>query len=514
MQNGKHIINKVFLEVNTNSIETAYYLKDNLDVFLKEKVFPYLEAYFDAFQKTLPSKGDLQIEKIGIDLSFGASLDYTDLKEAIKRGIENELEKKRRTNIKKNISSSEKRAEDTFFHFFETGMLPWWSDPKTMEIFQDETAFETLLVSRDFAPKLKQRLLNDRFRERFIKQLSDEQLSDICQQCLLGADGDRLSITTAEAINSLVILPKKIAAHGLSFLEQRLVLWDIIFCQLLNVDQATLKNKLLFLMKSIAQKFPEKFKAESIESKVVQLVDIKTTVKVLEALNKELTNSISLDMPQTKKPAQDYEKEQIEHDEQEPLKNWRFEKTDENDHMLEVDKHDVQLEEFETDKTSSELYVENAGLILLHPYLKQLFLNCELLEGNKISDPETAAHLLQYIATKNEMQFEHRMVFEKFLCNIPIDQPINRNILLASDLKIHAEEMLRAVVANWQALGNTSIDLLRNEYLQRPGKLILNEDNPKVIVERKTQDILLEKLPWGIGLCKLTWKKKIIFTDW
>lgn len=514
MENGKHIINKVFLEVNTNSIETAYHLKDNLDVFLKEKVLPYLETYFDIFQKTMPPDGNLQIEKIVMDLSFGASLDYTDLKEAIKRGIVNELEKTRSTNIKNHISSSKKRTDDAFFHFFETGILPWWSDSKTMEIFQDDTAFETLLVSQDFTPKLKHRLLNNSFRERLIKQLADKHLTEICKHCFLSVDGNRLSITTAEAINNLVVIQKKIAAPSLSFLGQRSVLWDFIFCLLLNVDQATLKNKLLLLMKTVAQIFPKKYKAESIETKVVQLVDRKTTVKILEALNEELANSISPDNQQTKRPPQDHEKEAIEYDDQVTPKNGRMEKRDENNYVLQVDEQDSQLEEFESDKTPSDLYIENAGLILLHPYLKQLLLNCELLEGNEMNDPETAAHLLQYIATKKEMQFEHHMVFEKFLCNIPIDRPINRNIELTPDLKMHAEEMLRAVVANWQALGKASVDLLRNEYLQRPGKLILTEDNPKVIVERKTQDILLEKLPWSIGLCKLPWKKKIIFTDW
>ena len=47
MEQQKHIINKVFLEVETNSNEVAHKLKDNLAVFFKHQVFPKIENYFE-----------------------------------------------------------------------------------------------------------------------------------------------------------------------------------------------------------------------------------------------------------------------------------------------------------------------------------------------------------------------------------------------------------------------------------------------------------------------------------
>jgi hypothetical protein len=162
-----------------------------------------------------------------------------------------------------------------------------------------------------------------------------------------------------------------------------------------------------------------------------------------------------------------------------------------------------------------EYYVQNAGLILLHPFLKQFFKTCELLDNqNKIKDRELAAHLLHYMATKKEKQPESNMVFEKFLCGIPIKQSINREIFISNKLKKQVNDLLQSVLDNWEILKDASIDLLRNEFLQRSGKLSFKADNPKIIIERKTQDILIDKLPWNLSISKLIWIDKIIFTDW
>ncbi|WP_428741366.1 contractile injection system tape measure protein [Tenacibaculum sp.] len=160
--------------------------------------------------------------------------------------------------------------------------------------------------------------------------------------------------------------------------------------------------------------------------------------------------------------------------------------------------------------------VKNAGLILLHPFLKQFFYSCGFLnQENQIIKPDEAVHLLHYAATKKEQQYESNLVFEKFLCNIPIYQSIERKIILSDEVKEKSEELLKAVLQNWEVLKNSSPDLLRNEYLQREGKLDLTKDNPTLTVERKTQDILLDtKLPWNLSLCKLPWKKELIFTNW
>ncbi len=171
--------------------------------------------------------------------------------------------------------------------------------------------------------------------------------------------------------------------------------------------------------------------------------------------------------------------------------------------------------EREEENLRKEYIVSNAGLILLHPYLQHFFANCDLLnDDNKLTDPDLAVHVLHYLATKKEKQYESNMLFEKVLCGLPIHSPIQRNRELSKELKSNSEELLEAVLTNWGALKNASPDLLRNEFLQRSGKINFKEINPKIVVERKVQDILLDRLPWNIGICKLPWINHLLFTDW
>jgi hypothetical protein len=164
---------------------------------------------------------------------------------------------------------------------------------------------------------------------------------------------------------------------------------------------------------------------------------------------------------------------------------------------------------------SGEYQVNNAGLIILHPYLKDFFQYCDLLdEDQQLIDKEMAVHLLHYLATKQEQQYESNMLFEKVLCGVPIKEPVERTIRLSEKHKEMAEDLLEAVLTNWGVLKNASPDLLRNEFLQRLGKINFKENNPKLTVERKVHDILLDKLPWNIGICRLPWLDHLLFTDW
>ncbi|WP_435261409.1 contractile injection system tape measure protein [Tenacibaculum sp. nBUS_03] len=175
----------------------------------------------------------------------------------------------------------------------------------------------------------------------------------------------------------------------------------------------------------------------------------------------------------------------------------------------------ITKDKIEVVNQAKSYFVENAGLILIHPFLKQFFTSCNFLNAeNKITKPIQAIHLLHYVATKKERQIESNLVFEKFLCNVPINHSIPRNIKLSEELKAKAEELMKAVTQNWEVLKKSSPDLIRNEFIQRVGKLDLTKDTPSITIERKVHDILLDKLPWNYSMCKLPWMKGLIFTNW
>ena len=160
--------------------------------------------------------------------------------------------------------------------------------------------------------------------------------------------------------------------------------------------------------------------------------------------------------------------------------------------------------------------IEKAGLVLLHPFLKHFFMNMELLSENKIRPEkrDLAVHLLHYVATKNEQPSEHELVFEKYLCHIPVNQPINKFVNLTSEQKNSCDDLLHAVLKHWSALRTNSIDALRSEFLLRQGKLTINKERHRLFIQRNTQDILLDTLPWNLHLVKLPWKKQLLYVEW
>jgi hypothetical protein len=163
------------------------------------------------------------------------------------------------------------------------------------------------------------------------------------------------------------------------------------------------------------------------------------------------------------------------------------------------------------------IFVNNAGLIILAPYLGLLFEKCALMEHGKFHDQESkysAVHLLEYAATGESGNEEHELIINKLLCGMSITDPITVNVGLADEHKEIVDSLLKAVTQQWSALYNTSIDGLRTSFLQREGKLEETDDQYHLKIEQKAFDMLMDQIPWNIRKIKLSWMEKIMQVEW
>jgi hypothetical protein len=161
------------------------------------------------------------------------------------------------------------------------------------------------------------------------------------------------------------------------------------------------------------------------------------------------------------------------------------------------------------------IYIGNAGLVLLHPFLPMMFDTLSIAGANALVQPDRALLLLHFMATGQGTPQEHELVLPKMLCNIPLDQPVKTRLRLSSDEKAEAEALLKAVIQHWDALRNTSPDGLRGNFLCRAGKLSRRNANDWLLqVERMSHDVLLDRLPWGIGIIKLPWMDNMLWVEW
>ncbi|MBD2166896.1 hypothetical protein H6G04_21125 [Calothrix membranacea FACHB-236] len=164
------------------------------------------------------------------------------------------------------------------------------------------------------------------------------------------------------------------------------------------------------------------------------------------------------------------------------------------------------------------LFVNQAGLVLLHPFLRNYFNAVGLLDGDAFADEsaqQTAIYLLHYLATRQTDAPEYELVLPKLLCGWLLNEPVNRNIELPEAALMEAENLLQIAINYWQALKSASPDGLRQGFLQREGKLTRSRDsNWKLQVEQQSIDILLSRLPWGISMVKLPWMEDILIVEW
>ena len=173
--------------------------------------------------------------------------------------------------------------------------------------------------------------------------------------------------------------------------------------------------------------------------------------------------------------------------------------------------------ELTTEQTMQEsngiYYVQHAGVVLLHPFFAGYFTEVGL-NSQKEPDRRRAAQLIHYLATGKTKTPEYELPLAKILASCPMTLPINGSIKIRKREKEEARSMLEMVISYWTALGKTSVDGLREGFLQREGKLSKVNGAWLLQIQRSTQDILLDQLPWGIGVVKNDWMEDFLYVEY
>lgn len=163
------------------------------------------------------------------------------------------------------------------------------------------------------------------------------------------------------------------------------------------------------------------------------------------------------------------------------------------------------------------IFINNAGLIILAPFLGSLFEKLELMDGSVFKSKASkskAVHVLNYLATGKNSQEEHELNLNKILCGLNIYAPLDEVTELEEAEKEIANSLLLAVIGHWSVLKETSIQGLRESFLKRNGKLIEEDGQFLLSVEQKSFDMLLDQIPWNISKIKLSWMQKMIEVEW
>jgi|GEM_PF-1160394 len=538
MTETKNIIKKLIVEVDSNSMEEALHLKDNINGILEAHIYPKLN---DIFNSEIGKNEYIQFNSLNIDISNSDISDWITTSELLIKKIESQLREKKRTNLlpklkENNLSVEVKntsKAFESFIHFLDHGQLPWWNRiPKN----QFEKEVISSLKQKDF-DNLYEFLINKSIcLDRFIYQFDNHIITKFYLKFL----GKSKSV-----FQSHFDIPTLLKSHS-----YKKSFWQFAFTHI-KAKNRVYKKTLNLFEKSIANTLFKNSQSKSVfigisKKKKSQLLEL------LSFLNSDLYIPITLN------PTPALSNRYVFHFSDKPIINNQIEKIlEEKNFQLGLKNHDHVFQKGTSNKltknnlensndTNEQVYnhkpslnnentpinsfeskltkeieedgiiIQQAGLVLLHPFLKAFFEKLEFTKDGKLipSKRETAIHILHYLATGKEKAWEHEMMFEKFMCDLPLFQPVNRFITITEHQKVQCEELLKAVLGHWKSIKTENIHVLQNEFFQREGKLSFQNDKVLLTIPRKTQDILLDSLPWNIHMVKIPWKEKLLFVNW
>lgn len=161
--------------------------------------------------------------------------------------------------------------------------------------------------------------------------------------------------------------------------------------------------------------------------------------------------------------------------------------------------------------------IENAGIVIVAPYLGHLFRMLGLVKDGAFCSEDEAKHavrLLQYTVYSDGSAEMIPNSLDCILCGLPIDTVFSAAETILPDEKRLVDQMLTSIIQHWSALGSTSIQGLRETFLRHVGKLTQREQTWELIVQNGSFDVLIDRIPWGIQMVKYDWMPKIIHVNW
>lgn len=475
MGGKRHIINKVVVVVNTTRLDIATKMKDDLPELLKESLFPVIEKKLDKYSQ--PGKV-VRFDRLELQLTLSSKTYHqtlvTEVGDLFSRLIEKGV-----TNAEQPLLQQESIRDDPFqpspvlipqkehlgsqfLYFLENGYLPWHGNREGLSSFMLPDQWEEALKGDRFTQQLTRLLKQDeRIIHRFIYQLGDRQLALFTRA--INSPIHQASLTLLDALPRLTR-------------DSRNALLLFLISTALEKEEGRLVQEVEKLTESIQSRMSSR----SITERQLLITDLIINNRLLNKNEKQIEAKMTIG-------EKSQETRERNNDNEEPA------------------------------ITENAIWIQNAGLILLHPFLKPFFKEMRLTDdkGHLKSDAhQKAIQAVHFLATSNREFFEANMVFEKFLCGLPLDEPVEKECLLTEKDKSECIVLLQQVIHHWHALKNSSSEWLQQLFLQRKGKLIVSDKQVKLMIERQSQDVLLEKLDWNISVVKIPWIDKLIYVEW
>jgi hypothetical protein len=165
-----------------------------------------------------------------------------------------------------------------------------------------------------------------------------------------------------------------------------------------------------------------------------------------------------------------------------------------------------------------ELYVDDAGLVILWPFLERFLVRTGLLGDDRRFLDEAAqlqaVALVEMLATADPEPLEFHLPLAKLLCGRPLESDFPLDRPLTPEQLAEGDHLLAAMIDRAPMLGELSIPGLRASFLARPGALSTRDGAWLLQVERRAHDVVLDRFPWSWTWVKLPWMPDPLRVEW
>ena len=451
----------------------------------------------------------LEIDVTGIDPDTLETIGFKQVEKKLQVALRRALQSN--GNIKPDAHQNGQTQEDLLRFFLHKGHLPWWADPADKTLLQ--TAFQQFSSQNTATIRAALNVFFSRTDtgQRLIQVLSDADLGRLLTQVA--------ETSFAETCLVLKELHQKQYADWL-FKRQTfwLVVWSQVFLSVLTENKIAVIRSLLRewgidettqsgSQKGLEKEFTPWQNKKQQESEVTLENAKEGSIGEMskKERNKDAKNDLILRGPN--EDSKDNTKDA--HTEKEGSKKQQ-ETTQRNGVPLYEEK-EASFHESDT------IYVHNAGLVLIAPFLPYVFEELGWVENKRFVHPEYA-HLavqwLQFVCDGQDEPPEYQLTLNKILCGLPIDAVYLPERTLTEAEKEKATDFLNAVLAQAPKLGLKSVDGLRGSFLLRRGVLRSGGNQWLLHIEQETFDIVLQNVPWNYAMIKLAWMEVLMYVDW
>lgn len=445
-------------------------------------------------------------------------------------------------------------------HFIREGYLPWWADANQKQIVVK--SFATLLEK---TPNELARLLNKLIQQphclqRLISHFSDPHLLAIF--ALLSATSAK---STQSLLDVLFALQKQLSIqHSISAFHLRTTLWQSLL-QIAQAKQPKTSQQPEFLSTVLIRWFNlQKISTKLLPSSLEKLLEnkeifnnswlnsveflVRKNLTTTSTLNKKITSFKKLRLMRftnteviaksrdeveklyagnlknraalSKKLRSSYAKpaQKIPHNKDlATFKNQSALNAVESEPQHYLAKMIAAATHLQNFSDAEEIYIHNAGLCILSPFLIPFFEKLELVKQGHFQNQnaqQCAISLLHYLATGEIEPPEYLLSFNKLLCGTAFAEVFNVEATLTTAHIAACDELLLAVIANAPILNDMSIDGFRGSFLLRQGSLSSSSGCWLLRVERETYDLVLARFPWSWTWLNLPWMEYPLRVEW